>query len=83
MIRPLPPYSDVSTCPKCGHNSVTTLYRDVCRYWPRPPDDPREHLLRTCERCGYSWAEAPIDQKLKGRLARRLIKLRAPDEDEE
>lgn len=22
--------------------------------------DPREHLLRRCERCGYSWAEAPV-----------------------
>lgn len=54
----LPPYNPTGQCPKCRHDSISTHYRpDECT----KPDCTlcdREHLLRTCQRCGHQWAEA-------------------------
>lgn len=57
----LPPYRPDGPCPKCGHDRVSTHFMaDGCSN----PDClmcDREHLRRTCQKCNYQWAEAPID----------------------
>lgn len=58
----LPPFREDASCPKCGHATVGTGYHSEggmnssspCYYITG------EHIDRTCQRCGYSWAEAPL-----------------------
>lgn len=58
----LPPYSPNATCPKCGHTEIRTIYTeaDNC-VEERCSICDQEHLLRSCDRCHYSWPEATID----------------------
>lgn len=55
------PYDRDAKCPKCGHDLIKATYHSgimgggsVC--------PPQEHMHRAC-RCGYHWAEAPLDAK--------------------
>lgn len=50
------PYNERSPCEKCGSHFVTT------RFERGPVGDV---IRRKCVRCGYGWAEAPIDTKKK------------------
>ena len=54
----LPPYVRDRPCPKCGSDTIATLWRAADPDFPR--EDP-EHMVRTCGRCGFSWKEAPLD----------------------
>lgn len=58
--KPLPPYSGEQTrCPKCDHHSLFVNESTAgTEYIPTGPLALTEYLLRTCERCGYQWAEA-------------------------
>jgi hypothetical protein len=58
----LAPYSAETICPKCRHDQVAT------RYWTgretqAPLGVSREHLGRTCGRCGYVFVQACADRK--------------------
>ena len=45
-------YQEFRRCPKCdGH--ATTKHKLVV---------DSDYLLRTCTRCGYTWAEEPLDK---------------------
>lgn len=50
----LPKYDPRSRCEKCGDDDAETQHF-VSRYVVD------EHLLRTCRRCGYRWAERCVD----------------------
>lgn len=64
----LPPFNDTATCPKCGHTEVKTSYSNgtalggpkSCSYSCSERGTRKEHLERCCERCSYSWPEAPL-----------------------
>lgn len=68
--EPLPPYDPDATCPKCGHEDVSTAYIGNGHHWNckdhgAPPATfhgsrdccADEHLHRTCQRCHYLWRE--------------------------
>lgn len=70
----LPPYSgDGQPCRKCGYNLISTEYCpnnnagtlltgiDWPRYWGLPIETAL--IERKCQRCGYTFAEAPIDSE--------------------
>lgn len=46
------PYAEKRPCSKCGSLMVGT----------RHADSP-SRMVRKCERCGYVWTEAPLDQE--------------------
>lgn len=49
-------YDPVGKCPKCGGRMISTHYEKDCR-----SKHQEEVIRRKCERCGYSWAESPLD----------------------
>ena len=59
---PLPPYSADACCPKCHHDDVATKYF-TGREHDAPLGVPREHLGRTCRRCGYAFVQGCADQQ--------------------
>ncbi len=58
----LEPFNEGATCPKCGHDDISTRYckdrRPVELCWPYVTG---EHLHRTCKRCGFEWLEGCLD----------------------
>ena len=58
------PYSGPTICQKCGYNIVDSIYAapsplgDCYDIWY----DPREHILRRCQRCFYTWKEAALEK---------------------
>lgn len=60
----LKPYDGRIRCPKCGHNRVGTRYCDgkapACGLYL-----PVEHLHRTCQRCGFGFAQLTKDHSPK------------------
>ncbi len=61
----LPPFNEKSTCPKCGYWDVAVrfckgLAGQGCVVFMQLTC--LEHLDRVCRRCGYGWAEMPMDQ---------------------
>ncbi len=57
-----PPYNKESTCPACGYDGDEFDYAAGARYifeWPR------NHIRRECNRCGYKWSEAPLNQEVQ------------------
>jgi Zn ribbon nucleic-acid-binding protein len=64
----LQPFDPAAVCPKCSGEDVSATWHQVsvrgldwpCSPWsafvPHPP-----HLCRKCTRCGYTWAQAPVD----------------------
>jgi hypothetical protein len=59
-------YNEDNACAKCGCVDAKTVYKanhgvrtDYSKYegWPK-----QEFILRICDRCGFSWAESPLDQ---------------------
>lgn len=57
MAAALPPFSgDNPTCPKCRHAGASTEWKDAYRLGGSVLKD--ECLMRSCNRCGYSWPEA-------------------------
>ncbi len=54
-------YNPSGRCPKCGGDAVETVHHKslslegFCRL------TVLEHLHRSCDRCGYEWAEMPLD----------------------
>jgi hypothetical protein len=67
----LPPLNPLGLCPKCGHDRVSMEYKrgpvwidfqlDI-----RAPGEVTECILRTCDRCGYPWAESTLLADLPG-----------------
>ena len=65
-------YDPKTLCEKCGHDSIRTEYHGIsfefeeedgcgvvlCAY---PKSD--EHIVRTCNRCGYEFFQKPISLK--------------------
>jgi len=61
------PFSPASRCPKCWGKEVSTMW------WAQRDKRPshswaadaagtnEEHIARKCVRCGYLWAELPMD----------------------
>ncbi len=62
----LRPFNQDAVCPKCGSSDVYVSHRPNgrdCSY-PRRCGMSQfdgEHMDRGCRRCGYVWAEAPLD----------------------
>lgn len=56
----LAPFEPAATCPKCGHDDVTTGYRSGAHY---PCYEWGEHLDRICRRCHHSWPQRCIDRR--------------------
>ena len=57
-------YNPDSKCPKCGWDKVSVKFCKGdfnCKSYMR--DEWKYHLDRTCERCGYTWAEATLDKE--------------------
>ena len=68
-ITLLPPFGDVTSCPKCGHADPDDFASEFCAFpteqesspaiWvnvSQMGEPPAEHLHRTCV-CGWSWRE--------------------------
>ena len=58
------PYDPNASCPKCGHDYVETGYEEAC-HWATADTLKRpakEHLRRTCGRCGFNWPERCFEQ---------------------
>ncbi len=58
-------FNEVATCPKCGFGNINAHYckgasihsfDHIARSIPT-----REHIVRTCLRCDFSWFERPLD----------------------
>lgn len=61
------PYDPQARCAKCGGEQVRAWWRESTKQdfsWDnrhrRIVDE--EYLHRTCERCGYAWAEACVEE---------------------
>jgi ribosomal protein S27AE len=60
-------FDEKSICPKCGHGEIGTRYckgtlsvsLTPCRSEMKASFE--EHMDRTCERCGYVWAQAVLE----------------------
>lgn len=63
-------YNANNHCPKCGHDDVGSSYCAGRSYPDHSFLDPyhgdEEAIHRTCRRCGYKWAEAPIVKAQRG-----------------
>ncbi len=65
---PLKPFDENAACPKCGAQAdeISTTYAEGACI----PENgygcgqQGEHIHRTCDRCGYDWAEACLDGEL-------------------
>ena len=55
----LKPYNPEGKCPKCGYDGIRTRYFQ----YRSGAERLGEHLLRSCERCLYSWEEMPQDKQ--------------------
>ena len=53
-------FDENAVCPKCGRDDVTTKYHNPIHFMCHC-HETREHLHRTCARCGYSWHEKCLD----------------------
>ena len=64
-LPPLPEYESRMKCPACGHNRIGTRFCDgrarTCR------GGVRDHLHRTCQRCGYDVIQATKQEKTNDR----------------
>ena len=58
--RILPRFSPRSLCAACGNDSVSTVHCHG-RIATCELGAPRDHLHRTCERCGNRWIEGRLD----------------------
>lgn len=56
-------YSESAVCPKCGGNEATSCYYPKWHWENIIKDETssREYIKRQCVRCGYTWAEEPLD----------------------
>ncbi len=48
-----------STCAKCGHTEQSIIYKEA--YSGTQYEGVREHLLKTCKQCKYTWKEETAD----------------------
>lgn len=62
MARLLPRYSERSLCSACGYTDVGTKHCHG-RVATCELGAPRNHLHRTCERCGNAWIEGRLDDE--------------------
>lgn len=65
-------YEAKGVCRKCGNRSrVGTAYHpfhapdiaELAAFGRRCNLGDSEHMHRTCQNCGYEWAETPLDTK--------------------
>jgi predicted nucleic-acid-binding Zn-ribbon protein len=59
-----------AVCPKCGSPNVASWHHQASRGEWRSRESScydlsTEHVDRTCRRCHYGWAEAPLDAGAK------------------
>lgn len=65
LENPLPPFDPEARCPKCDYDDVGTSHRaDGCRD-TACGTCPAEALVRTCRRCSFQWAEAPVKKEAR------------------
>lgn len=50
-------YNPKAKCPACGHDTITSLYRPVCKY------NEKAYINRYCTRCEYTWEESPLNEE--------------------
>jgi len=61
----LPPYKEKVRCKKCGYGGTPrTLYREDMVYTSIDLPPQQEHLQRICNRCGYTWKEAILEEEI-------------------
>jgi hypothetical protein len=63
-------FDEGAFCAKCGHATIHTRYEpadDNRQYSYGQDKEPREHLRRRCERCGFAWNEAVFRKTLPRR----------------
>jgi 5-methylcytosine-specific restriction endonuclease McrA len=68
------PFSHFPSCSKCGHDKAETQYHaplTVALAAGGSSELAPEHIERTCERCGYTWKEATLDQVEREREEQR------------
>jgi hypothetical protein len=65
------PYNKNAKCPKCNFEHIKTeyipshinlLYYKIDMPVNKEDYKIKEHILRTCCNCGYSWKEKPLDK---------------------
>lgn len=58
----LPKFNPKARCAKCGGKDIHAGWLPADPFRSRYVSPCREeHVARRCRRCGYEWAEAPID----------------------
>jgi len=55
-------YDPTAVCPKCGEKDAGSTYHEA-KTAPWGCYEVVAHIHRSCHRCGYDWAEAPLDAK--------------------
>jgi hypothetical protein len=67
--QPLRPYDATGCCPKCANGVIGTAYHEdstLCETLLIQAKVKHaglgEHLCRTCDRCGFTWPEATLDE---------------------
>lgn len=60
-----PTYDPEGQCPKCSSGDLGTEWKESMRKPMATRNyfglSAHEHMERWCKRCGYKWAEAPLD----------------------
>ena len=56
------PYDPDGKCLKCGWGEASTHYHPG-GIWGATGCPREEHLHRYCQRCGYDWIEACLEEK--------------------
>lgn len=59
--HPLAPFSAERICAKCGGDDIGADYRNDGCSDRSCTTCPVECIVRTCRRCHFQWAEAPLD----------------------
>jgi DNA-directed RNA polymerase subunit M/transcription elongation factor TFIIS len=62
MIEALKIYDPDRECPKCGNQEVRVQHRKGDE---EDAISPVQHMERSCLRCGYQWAELPLDSPVE------------------
>ena len=55
------PFDQMTPCAKCGADGATAEWRDAHNCGSYVCREP-ERIIRRCQRCGYKWCEAPLDE---------------------
>lgn len=48
-------FSSNPICKKCHNSSTTIMFREECNDYYANKEIIKEHLIVTCNKCGYAW----------------------------